>query len=101
MNEVFDDPYSPRWPDLEQRLYVLFCEARQENKIATISWFWRNSKQIWKETHPDSKKVFVFSNGWFASFKRRYLITRRRVTKKATKLPQEYVPVVNRFIRYI
>ena len=69
--------------------------------MATVSWFWRNSKQIQKETRSNSKKVFVFSNDWFASFKRCYRITYRRVTKKATKLPQEYVPVVNRFLRYI
>jgi hypothetical protein len=96
-----DRSYTPRWPVLEERLYGLFQEARQANKITTVAWFRRNSKQIWKEIHPDAEKVFVFSNGWFANFKRRYNITRRRVTKKATKLPQEYVPVVNQFLQFV
>ena len=47
------------------------------------------------------EKLFVFSSGWFTSFQKQYRISRRRVTKKATKLPEEYLSFVNKFLRFI
>jgi hypothetical protein len=91
--------YPPRWPDLEKELVKQFTTARRAHKIVTIYWFRRMSQQIWDLLYPtELSGVFVFSNGWFWRFLRRYSIVRRRITKVATKQPAEVVHVTNSFI---
>jgi hypothetical protein len=54
------------------------------------------AQQIWQNLHPELD-VFVFSNGWFWRFLRRYGIMRRRIIKVATKPLEEVVKVLNCF----
>uniref|UniRef100_A0A0B7KKN3 SAP domain-containing protein n=1 Tax=Bionectria ochroleuca TaxID=29856 RepID=A0A0B7KKN3_BIOOC len=68
--------YSPQWPLLEEALMKEFHQAR---KLA----------------------IFTFSNGWWTNFKLRNNLSRRRVTRRATKTPEEAVPIVNNFLRFI
>jgi hypothetical protein len=105
-NKIFGDksiftPYPPKWPALEKTLVEHFTAARAENKIVTIHWFRRMSQQIWQTLYPQVTDIFVFSNGWFWRFLRRHGIMRRRITKMATKTPEEVVKVINCFIQYI
>jgi hypothetical protein len=58
--------YPPKWPALKRELVRQFTTARNNNKIVTIHWFRRVSRQIWNRLYPPSlTDVFVFSNGWF------------------------------------
>jgi hypothetical protein len=66
-----------------------------------MHWFRRISQQIWKRLYPSIPELFVFSNGWFWRFLRRHNIVRCRITKVATKLPEEIVKVTNSFIQYV
>lgn len=93
--------YHPRWPELEDKLYTCFLTRRTENRIVSIGWFRRESKRLFKDTYPESVHLWVFSTGWFRGFLHRHRISHRRVTKKATKLPAEYLEVVNNFVKFI
>jgi hypothetical protein len=59
------------------------------------------SQKLWQQLYPDLPELFVFSNGWFEGFKKRHCIVRRRITKAATKLPDEVISTVNEFIQFI
>jgi len=93
--------YLPAWPELEDRLYEVFLATRQAGKLVTVGWFRRTSKKLFAELYPQSNPLFTFSRGWFNGFLNRHDISRRRVTKTATKLPGEYVKVANSFLRFI
>jgi hypothetical protein len=93
--------YPLKWPALEHTLVKRFEAARAKNKIVAIRWFRRISQQIWKQLYLSIPELFVFSNGWFWRFLRRHGIGRRRITKVATKPPEEIVKVTNAFIQYI
>jgi hypothetical protein len=90
--------YPLKWPALEKELVKHFNAAKEKKKIVTMHWFRRMSQQIWKRLYPSIPELFVFSNGWFWRFLRRHNIIRRRITKVATKLPEEIVKVTNFFI---
>ncbi|XTI93948.1 hypothetical protein V2W45_1473219 [Cenococcum geophilum] len=49
----------------------------------------------WKIPEP------IIKGYWFNNFIKRYGILRRRVTKQALKLPEEYIKVINSFLRFI
>jgi hypothetical protein len=91
----------PKWPHLEEELLKRFKIARESNKIVTIHWFRRTAQQLWLQLYPHLPDLFVFSNGWFWRFLQRHDIVRRRITKVATKPPEELVKVTNAFIQYI
>jgi hypothetical protein len=94
--------YSMKWPALENKLVKQFQAVREKNKIVTIHWFRRISQQIWQRFYPHVFELFVLSNGWFWRFLRRERsIVRHRITKVATKPPEEIVKVTNAFIQYI
>jgi hypothetical protein len=91
----------PKWPRLEEELLKRFKAARKSNKIVTIHWFRRSVQQLCLQLYPQLPEVFVFSNGWFWRFLQRHNIVRHRITKAATKPPEEIVRVTNAFIQYI
>jgi hypothetical protein len=66
----------------------------------SASWIRIKAKQIFKAKYP-SQGDFVFSMGWFNGFQRRWGISRRRITKIATKCPKEYVHIVNEFLKFV
>jgi hypothetical protein len=71
------------------------------NKCVSVGWFRRESRSIFKQLYPAQENLFVFSSGWFIGFQKRHQISQRRVTKKATKVPAEYIDFVNKFLRFI
>ncbi|EEU38504.1 uncharacterized protein NECHADRAFT_88606 [Fusarium vanettenii 77-13-4] len=91
----------PKWPGLEDQVYLSFLERRAQGKVATTSWFRRKAQAIYKELYPDQSSRFPFSTGWWRGFLRRHNIVKRRVTKQSTKRPEDYIDVVNRFLRFI
>lgn len=93
--------YSPWWPDLEAELYEAFLTRRKRNEAVTTAWFRRESKDRFRRLYPTQEKLFVFSAGWFTRFQQRHQISRRRITKKATKLPKEIIESTSSFLRFI
>jgi hypothetical protein len=91
----------PKWPRLEEELLKRFIAARGSNKIVIVHWFRRMAQELWQRLYPNFPELFVFSNGWFWKFLQRHNIVRRRITKVATKPPEELVKVTNAFIQYI
>ena len=98
VNKELSCQYLPYWPDLEAELYKVFQARRKEHKGVSVGWFRRESCALFKRLYPTQEKLFVFSSGWFTGFQKWYRISRRRVTKKATKLPEEYLSFVNKFL---
>lgn len=96
-----------RWAELEMDLMAQFLDWRQRGGKVNIFWLRRRAKQIFETLYGgerDSKgnrRVFRFSNGWFARFSRRWGISFRRLTKQAQKVPEEYRTLVNRFLQFI
>lgn len=86
---------------MEEELYYEFVIRRKAMKSVNYHWFRRRSRALFTIKYPDIKDLFVFSNGWFSRFKRRYRISLCRTTKVATKLLTDYIELANRFIKYI
>ncbi|KFA53377.1 hypothetical protein S40293_09395 [Stachybotrys chartarum IBT 40293] len=93
--------FCPEWPELEQKLYKLFLEYRDAGKVVTTSWFRRHSKRLFAEINPHICNLFTFSNGWWINFRRRCNLVQRKITKQATRRPEEYIKFVNSFLRFI
>lgn len=91
--------YTHKWPDLEDALYTAFLQHREAGRIVTGGWFRRKTKLLWGQIYPYAPwATFYYSVGWLRGFFKRYMIVRRRLTKMATKLPGEYVTIVNSFL---
>ena len=93
--------YNPAWPKLEDSLYAAFLERRAHNRIVTVGWFRRTAKAMFKEMYPEISTQFTFSMGWWQRFRNRHDLVLRRITKQATRRPEEYVDYVNKFLQFI
>lgn len=93
--------YTPHWPDLEKELFLRFKTARENHKVVTTSWFRLHARRLFGQLYPEAPHLFTFSNGWWRGFLRRHAIVKRRITKQATKRPEEYIAVVNKFLQFI
>ncbi|KAI2466459.1 DDE superfamily endonuclease-domain-containing protein [Annulohypoxylon bovei var. microspora] len=92
----------PSWPDLEDKLYIAFLERRSQNKAATRAWFKVNAARLFKQLYEsDLEAVFVFSSGWFTNFLKRHCLSRRRITKHASKAPAEIKEACIRYCLFI
>jgi hypothetical protein len=91
----------PKWPELEEDLYLRFLVRRARKMVANTSWFRRQAREIFGTLYPSLPERFIFSNGWWRGFLQRHNIVKRRVTHRASKLPEEYVEVVNNSIRFV
>ena len=79
------------WPVMEEQLFQSFLRCREEGKLIRRGWFRRQSKQIFTNVYPRAvTRLFVFSTGWFLGFQRRWGISCRVLTKKASCVPAEY-----------
>ncbi|KAI1097092.1 hypothetical protein F4804DRAFT_213537 [Jackrogersella minutella] len=47
------------------------------------------------------QRLFVFSSGWFTNFSKRHCLSRRRVTKHASKAPEQVVEACIRYCLFI
>ena len=74
-------------PKLEAELHKLFLARRTKNMIVSKAWFRRESKAAFRRLYLGQNHLFKFA-GWFTAFKLRNRIVRRRITKKASKLPK-------------
>lgn len=86
--------WSPQWPLMEEDLYQRFYQRRAQGLTVYRSWFRQNSTQIFTTLYPECSRLFVFSYGWFTNFQKRWNLSRRRITKQATKLPIDYIDKV-------
>jgi len=88
------------WPALESQLYAQFLKQRSQLYPVGQSWFRRESRKLYARLYPE-KPFFHCSRGWFLGFTKRWSISRRRITKQATKTPSDELQVVNSFLRFI
>lgn len=93
--------YSPQWPLLEQALMDDFHIQRRLGRLLTVGWFKRKAYELFPLKYLDCTAIFTFSNGWWTNFKLRNNLSRRRVTRRATKTPEEAVSIINNFLRFI
>ena len=91
--------YHPKWPGLEEELAQRFYDRRKARELASRGWFRRQACSIFKALYPESEAIFTFSNGWFGGFCRRHNIVRRRLTNQASRRPDEYIQIVNNFLK--
>src|SRR5467141_267991 len=72
------------WPEMEDRLFRLFCERRDAGYTVRRWWFRKMSLKLFREFYvdplraqgkqndaSDMESLFVFSPGWFEGFCRR------------------------------
>ena len=79
------------WPEMEAQLFQAFVQCREKGKFVRRGWFRRQSKQTFISVYPGVvARLFVFSTGWFLGFQRRWGISCRVLTKKASHIPEEY-----------
>ena len=82
------------WPEMERRLFELFCERRNGGYIVRRYWFQKMSQKLFRQIHveplrakgkireaADMDSLFVCSSGWFEGFCRRNSISLRRLTR--------------------
>lgn len=74
---------------------------REAGKVITTGWFRHKAKALFIKLEPDFPHIFTFSNGWWINFKHRHCIIWRRITKQATRRPEDYIRIVNNFLQFI
>ncbi|KAI8416070.1 hypothetical protein FOFC_02379 [Fusarium oxysporum] len=91
--------YSVRWPDLEKQLFEEFIQLRFQQRAVSTAWFRKRAKDIFRSSVSSEEQavLFTFSNGWWAGFRKRYNIVKRRVTKRATQQPEAYREICGSF----
>jgi hypothetical protein len=96
-------PYHPKWPQLENQLFQDFIQLRLQQRAVTTAWFRKRAKDIFLASASSGElaHLFTFSNGWWAGFRKRYNIVKRRVTKRATQQPEAYREICGSFCRFI
>jgi hypothetical protein len=95
--------YTPHWPQLEQQLFQDFIQLRIQGRPVSTAWFRKRAKDIFRQSvsSDEQAKLFSFSNGWWAGFRKRFSIVARRVTKRATLQPEAYREVCGSFCKFI
>ncbi|WJG35637.1 uncharacterized protein FOBCDRAFT_186011 [Fusarium oxysporum Fo47] len=95
--------YSPVWPQLEKQLFEDFIQLRLQQRAVSTAWFRKRAKDIFTSSVSSEEQavLFTFSNGWWAGFRRRYNIIKRRVTKRATQQPEAYREICGSFCKFI
>jgi hypothetical protein len=95
--------YSPVWPQLEKQLFEDFIQLRIQQRAVSTAWFRKRVKDIFRSSvsSEEQSRLFTFSNGWWASFRKRYNIIKRRVTKRATQQPEAYRDICGSFCKFI
>jgi len=88
------------WPEMEEKLFLAFIKRRQAGGLVRRGWFRRTAIELFKQLYPESTNMFAFSGGWFNGFLNRWNISCRAITKKASKLPDEYRHLVINWLRF-
>ena len=93
-----------KWELLECNLYDRFCIYRAKGRMVRRGWFWRVSKELYKEHYPaesPTTTLFCFSNAWFRGFfSRWHRISLRFVTNKSSQLPSDFGEVILSWMRF-
>ena len=84
---------------IEDVLYQWIVGRRTENKHVTRSLIQGQAKIIHQDS--GSNKPFMASNGWCDNFMKRYKLSIRQKTHQSQKLPDELIPKVIEFFRYV
>lgn len=88
------------WPELEIELFQRFISERCAGKPIRQGWFRRQSKSLFTKIYSDAPQIFVFSHAWFTNFQKRWSISSRAITRKASKLPEEYQQLILEWLRF-
>jgi len=88
------------WPEMERELFEDFIKQRQSGRLIRRGWFRQTALVLFKKHYTADPKLFVFSTGWFNGFLRRWCVSCRALTKKASKLPEEYQRLVVNCLRF-
>jgi hypothetical protein len=97
------------WPEMEVRLAEEWKARWGQGLEITRNWFERRAKAIFEEEYleevkeNEGKKDYGcgFSDGWFAGFKNRHLISWRVPTSQAQQMPEDYRNVALQFLRFL
>ena len=89
------------WPRLEHDLYGLFVAARSKGQPIGQGWFKREASKLFTKHYQSNAASFRASRGWLYRFCKRWYISRRRVTKQATKTLEQDYSMINSFLCFI
>ena len=85
--------------ELEEVLYQWIIGRRSERKHVTMKMIQKEAVKIFDES--ESNHNFSASNGWCQNFMKRYSLTTRQKTHQSQRLPDEVIPKVVNFFKYI
>src|SRR5437588_12733392 len=86
---------------MEEDLFSTFIAQRESGRLVRRGWFCRTATALFKKHYGTTDPhLFVFSSGWFNGFLRRWNISCQALTKKASKLPEEYRRLVVNWLRF-
>jgi hypothetical protein len=89
------------WPEMERELFKAFLVQREKGRLVRRGWFRRTSRRLFRQLYSaDNENIFVFSTGSFMGFQRRWGISCRALTKRASRLPEEYRRLVINWLRF-
>ena len=88
------------WPQLEIALFERFVKEHEAGRPVRRGWFRRQAKQLFSELYPNAPRIFVFSHVWFTNFQRRWSISSQSITRKASKVPEEYHQLIQEWLRF-
>ena len=72
----------------------------QAGRLIRRGWFRRQAMDLFQKHYSDAPKIFVFSHAWFTNFQKRWSISSRAVTRKASKIPEEYQQLILQWLRF-
>ena len=84
---------------LEESLYQWVIGRRDDAKVVTRKTIKLKALQLNNEF--SNGKCFNASDGWCANFLKRYSLSTRQKTHQSQRLPDELVPKVVRFFKYL
>ena len=89
------------WPEMEEELFQTFIAQREAGRLVRRGWFRRTATALFKKHYATTDaQLFVFTAEWFNGFLRRWNISCQALTKKTSKVPEEYRPLVINWLRF-
>ena len=85
--------------DVEEEVYKWIVDRRNSYRNVTRKAIQQQALKFFEQS--GSSQSFVASNGWCDNFMKRFNLSVRRKTHQSQRLPQEVVPKVIAFLKYV
>eukprot|EP00954_Amorphochlora_amoebiformis_P022641 1354706-Amorphochlora_amoeboformis.AAC.2 len=95
---------TPKYPDMEKRLFDKFLVARSQCHKISRRWFAATSKELLLEAYPDDEELkskgHQLSDAWITKFCHRHGISYRTKSNKKALPDLNYIPDIYKYCHY-